>query len=271
MNLDGSFLRLSFEGLFFLTAVIVLVSIEAGLRFGRWSRARKKLETDSPVGTMVGAMLALLAFILAFTFQMTASQFEARRMAVLKESNAIGTAFLRADFLPEPGRTEIRSLFREYVAGRLEALKPDKFEAAIVRSEQILDALWVRVSLLAEKNAGTVLTGLFVQALNEVIDIHSERLMLGTRLRIPGVIWVTLLFVTFFAMLAVGYQFGIDGTRSILGTILLAFTFSAVIVLIADLDNPRRGLINTDQWSMAELQKSLNRGDAKRLPESVPS
>ncbi len=267
MSLSESFFHTSFGALFFVTVLIVLVAIEAGLRCGRWSRARKKSETDSPVGTMVGAMLGLLAFILAFTFQMAAAQYDSRRMTVLKESDAIGTAYLRADFIPEPGRSVIKGLLREYVDVRLEATRKENLEIAIVRSEQILDSLWAQASTLADKNAETPLTALFVSALNEVIDLHSDRLMLATSFRIPEIIWIALLFVMFFSMLAVGYQFGIDGTRSILGTVVIALTFSAVIVLIADLDSPRRGLIKTNQNPLVELQKSLNRG----VPGGVPT
>ncbi len=269
MNFSESFFHTSFLALFFVTVLIVLIAIEVGLRFGRWSRSLKKSETDAPVGTMVGAMLGLLAFMLAFTFQMAASQYDARRMAALKESNAIGTAYLRADFLPEPGRSQIRAFFRQYVDMRLEATQTEKLESSIVRSEQILDSLWVQASTLADKNADTPLTALFVSALNEVIDLHSERLMLATSFRIPEIIWIALLFVMFFSMLAVGYQFGIDGTRSILGTLVIALTSSAVIVLIADLDSPRRGLIKTNQAPLIALQKSLNKGTADPLLKSA--
>lgn len=264
MSMDLFFRNLPFWELFLITVLGLLVSIEAGLRLGRWTRERNQSEADSTLGTMVGAMLGLLAFILAFTFGMAASQFESRRMAVLKESNAIGTAYLRADFMPEPERAQIRALFRGYVDARLEGPKLGKTEAAIERSEKILDALWSQVSTLADKKAGTPLTALFVSALNEVIDVHSERVTLGLK-RIPGIIWLALYFVTFLSMLAVGYQCGIGGRRSILGTVVLALIFSAVMLLIKDLDSPRRGFIRISQHSMEDLQKSLGRADANRL------
>ena len=267
MSLDGLLYKLSFGALFVATVVTVLVAIELGALLGRWSRARKKMETDTPVGTMVGAMLGLLAFILAFTFQMAASQFDARRVAVLKESNAIGTAYLRADFIPEPARSEIKSLFREYVDIRIAGVEAGKFEASVVHSERILGALWARVSAFADQNTGSPFTALFVSALNEVIDVHSERLTIGMRFRIPGIIWIALFFVTFFSMMAVGYQFGIDGARSVVGTLVIALTFSAVMVLIADLDSPRKGMIKVSQSSMIELQKSLAREDSGRFDE----
>ena len=69
----------------FAGAVLV---IELGYRLG--------------AGTMVGSLFALLAFMLAFTFGMATSRFDARRQLVVEEANAVTTAFLRADLLPTP-------------------------------------------------------------------------------------------------------------------------------------------------------------------------
>jgi hypothetical protein len=260
MNIEQNFHSLSFWALFLLTVLIVLVAVEAGFRYGDFRRKKKKQEEDKSIGTLVAAMLGLLAFIMAFTFGMSGSYFEARRMVVLKESNAIGTAYLRADFIPEPERTQVRSLLREYADVRIDALIRGRLKEAIERSEKLLDDLWCRVSAVSGKSSPTPLTGLFVQAINDVIDIHSERLLEGVHKYIPTVIWAVLYCVTFFSMLAVGYQFGLNGIRNKFAAFVLALTFSAVMVLIADLDNPRKGMIKTSQWSMLELQKKLNVG-----------
>ena len=60
-------------------------------------------------------LLGLLALMLAFTFSMALTRFEARRDALLNEANAIGTTALRARLLPEPQRSETLKLLREYV------------------------------------------------------------------------------------------------------------------------------------------------------------
>ena len=78
---------------------------------------------------MVAATLALLAFILAFTFGLAGSWFDVRRRLVIDEANAIGTTYLRAGMLPEPHRSDVRDLLREYVDVRLEAIKPGKLGA----------------------------------------------------------------------------------------------------------------------------------------------
>ena len=95
------------------------LALEGGYRLGRWRHDRPAEEKETPVGAMVGSILGLLAFLLAFTFGMAATRFEARRQAVLDEANAIGTTYLRARLLPEPQRTESAKLLREYVDVRI--------------------------------------------------------------------------------------------------------------------------------------------------------
>jgi len=48
--------------------LIILASAWSGSTLARWRKARLDIEEDAPIGTIVGATLALLAFILAFTF-----------------------------------------------------------------------------------------------------------------------------------------------------------------------------------------------------------
>ena len=82
--------------LFVVTVVTIAGAVEIGYQLGRYRRRRSEEEKEAPVGAIVGATLGLLAFMLAFTFSLAASRFDARRMVVLDESNAIGTTFLRA-------------------------------------------------------------------------------------------------------------------------------------------------------------------------------
>lgn len=258
MVFEKLFYSTSLWALFFLTIALVLISVEAGIRYGRFSNKRRKIANETPIGAIVGAMLGLLSFIMAFSFGMANSYYEARRTEILRESNAIGTAYLRTSFIPEPGRGQMRGLLREYVNIRVEGVKAGNIGQTIDRSENLLDDLWEQASVITSNMPATPLTGLFIESLNDVIDIHSDRIMAGLHKHIPWIIWVALYFVMIFSMIAVGYQFGIDGVRSVLGTVALALTFSAVMVLIADLDNPARGIMKTTQWSMNALQSRLN-------------
>ena len=69
--------------LFIFILGVVLLSVEGGYRLGKYRRSRREEEKEAPLGTMVGATLGLLAFILAFTFGLASSRFDNRRQLLL--------------------------------------------------------------------------------------------------------------------------------------------------------------------------------------------
>jgi hypothetical protein len=215
------------------------------------------------VGAIVGAILGLLAFLIAFTFGMAASRFELRRGLVVDEANAIGTTYLRAALVPEPHRKEIRTLLRNYVDVRLEAVESGIAEPAVARSEELQGQLWAQAVSAAEKNP-TPITSLFVQSVNEVINLHAKRLTMGVRNRIPTAVWWALYFTAILAMAGVGYYEGLTSANRSLETLVLVVTFSGVLGLLADLDRPQQGLIKVSQQALIDLRKSMTPPDSTR-------
>ena len=240
-----------------VTVLVALVSVEFGYRVARYRRQRSEEETESSVGAMVGATLGLLAFMLAFTFGLAGSRFEDRRQVILSEANAIGTTYLRAAMLPEPMRTETRKLLREYVDVRLEAPQPGKVDQAISKSEELQDRLWSQATAAADKDRSPI-TGLFIQSLNEVIDLHAKRVMTALRSRVPGAIWIGLYLLAILAMTVLGYHEGLTSKRRSIAVIALTLAFSVVLILIVDLDRPGQGLLRVSQQSMVDLRKSMS-------------
>ena len=245
--------------LFFpVTVGLVFLSAYAGRWLGARVQGREADETEGPAGTIVGANFALLAFILAFTFNMAASRFEARKELLLQEVSAVGTTILRADFLPEPERSVSKQLLAEYVRIRAEdVLHQDKLSQAIARSETIHEQLWIQVTGLVQQERDSVSTRMYVQSLNDVIDYHTKRVVVGIEYQIPGIIWLTLYFMTTLATAAMGYQFGLAEGRSRTMVIVLTLSYSAVILLIADLDRSGEGLVRLNQVPMIELHQSI--------------
>jgi hypothetical protein len=259
ISIESSFYRLPLWSVYVLTVALVLISVVGGYLLGRYVNQRRKSKKEEPIGAIVGALLGLLAFLLAFTFGMTASRFESRKQLLLDEVNAIGTAFLRADFLSDHQRTETKCLLKQYVDIRLEVGKdPAKLFQAMKDSEALHAQLWTQVVSLSKKAGDKILLGLFIQSLNEVIDFHTKRVTVGIIYRIPASIWLALYFVAILAMVAVGYHFGLTGGGSFLVSLLLSFAFSTVILLIADLDRTQEGFLKINQQPMAELQQKLS-------------
>lgn len=241
------------------TVLLVLASIEAGFRIAVKCKRAGDEAKGSPIGSATGGTLGLLAFLLAITFGMAGSRFEARRELLLDEVNAIGTCYLRAGVTPEPMRDEVQKLLREYVHLRSEALKrPDLLIEAMKRSQVILDELWAQAQLVAQKDPNSEMHALFVDSLNEVIDFHTKRIVVG-RYRVPNVIWLALYVIAVLSMASVGYQFGRAAARDWAIGLFLAVAFSIVITLIAALDHSifDGGLV-VNQQPMIELDQKLN-------------
>ena len=239
-----------------LTVAVTLIAVEAGYRVALYRERHSTEEKESPVSGMVGATLALLAFMLAFTFGLAGSRFEDRRQILLSEANAIGTTYLRAAMLPEPLRSETRNLLREYVDVRLEAVEPGKLNQAVLKSEALHNTLWSLAVEATEKDRSPI-TALFVQSLNEVIDLHATRLMAGVRSHVPGVIWIVLYVLAVLAMLMLGYHSGLAHSRRSIAVIALVLGFSSVMYLIADLDRPGQGTLQVSQQAMIDLRNSM--------------
>jgi hypothetical protein len=257
MESNGVLDAIPLWGVFIAILLVVLLSVECGYRIGKYRRDRREWEKEPPVGTMVGATLGLLALILAFTFGLAAARFDTRRQVLLNEANAIGTTYLRASMLPER-RDEVRTLLRKYVDTRIEAARSNKTAEGIFQSENIQNQLWAQATAVAEKNPNSIVVGLFVQSLNQVIDLHAERVQAGLRSRIPGAIWIGLFAVAALSLAVMGYHAGMVGTRRSLAILAVAVTFSVVIELIADLDRPQEGVLRVSQQALLDLQKSMN-------------
>src|SRR3954453_3157373 len=118
-------------------ALVVIAILFGATGLGIWVGrllARRKSGLKEPLGIMQGALVGLVALLLAFGLTMAVGRYEARRGAVVLEANAIGTTYLRAQTLTEPTRTDSLELLRQYGDARiaLSDAVPDstKFQAA---------------------------------------------------------------------------------------------------------------------------------------------
>jgi hypothetical protein len=243
-------------GLFLGSIAFSTLAVEIGFRLGNRRSRSTTHESDAPLGTIVASTLGLLAFMLAFTFNIAVNRFEQRRCAVLDEANAIGTAYLRADFLEPLARDRVKKLFREYVSLRLQAGTMSLNEM-MPPSAELQQSLWNEGISLSPKLNGSPCYALFMDSLNRVIDIHEERMSVGVYARVPLIVWSTLFFVALMSMIGVGYVCGLGRIRSVVPTLILTLTFGTVMYLVADLDRPRQGIIRTSQQPMIDLAKTI--------------
>ena len=243
-----------------VSIALFLLAIEVGFRLGRRNRPNIGEHAKSQINTIQGAMLGLLALLLGFTFAMAISRYEARKQLVLDEANAIGTTFLRAQLLPQPQRQEVSQLLRQYVEVRMKFYKasvdPARLREAEKQTGQLHLHLWSYAAALGEKDPRAVTVGLFLQSLNEVIDLDSKRLT-ALENHVPQIILVLLYSVALAANGLIGYGCGLGGRRNFYVTLTASMLIAFVILVIVDLDRPRRGLIRVGQERMLDLHNSL--------------
>jgi hypothetical protein len=199
---------------------------EAGFRAGIYRTRKSEHERQAPIDPLVGSTLGLLAFMLAFTFGMATSRYDARKQFVLDDVIAIRTADLRAQLLPEPHRGESRALLREYVDVRvLGASTPAKLPQAIVRSEELQDQLWARAMSLLRRPCS-------VPAGANPDDRRARGD--GGRSAEPhsGTIWICcLLYGSALDGRSLGIARELSGKRSMVARLTMVLAFSAVILL----------------------------------------
>lgn len=239
---------------------VLLVAEELGFRL----KGKMRPGTDSieiaDIALILGAVMTLLALLLGFTYAMSQARFETRRELVVEEANAIGTTYLRAKALPEPRSSQIQELLRQYLALRVEITikiddTPEKIREIDNRSKQLHSLIWSHASALARESPNAI-TSIFLQALNEMIDLHSKRLA-AFRNRVPFSIYLVLLVVAVIALWLVGYYFGRRQRGRVLTTVVVLLLVS-VMWLIMDLDQPTRGSIKASQQSLIELHQDLS-------------
>lgn len=265
MAITRSFSDLSLTGVYFTSILLVLAALACGYLVGRrLGRSRKGRRDDPSMGSAVAATLGLLAFMLALTFNMTADRFSHRKALLLEEVNAIGTTYLRTDFLRADNRTRARQLLLEYTTLRgfdPHTMTVEDFLRDIRRSEQIQRELWQLVQKELAAGTESVRLRAFYEPLNQVIDLHTSRLQVGMEYQVPVPIWAALYAITALAVFGIGFQLGVSGSGSKLVALAMAMAFALVILLIADLDRSGEGMLVVDQAPMKNLAGQMKESD----------
>ncbi len=153
-------------------------------------------------------------------------------------------------------------LFRRYVAIRLESVlqteqsSPER-EQLDIEARQIQRQLWQIANEAAESDPRSVPLGLYTQALNQMIDIKTQR-DIAVANHVPESVLLFLLGFAVLAAVALGYGNGLAGARITSPTVAYFVIVVLVILLIIDLDHPQQGLALTSQTSMIALQEILH-------------
>jgi hypothetical protein len=252
------------------TALVLLIAValfggtfgmlEVGRALGR--RYGPEGTPSAGVGAVEGAVFALLGLLLAFTFSGAASRFDSRRELIAREANAIGTAWLRIDLLPEQDQAKVRGLFRRYLDSRVatyrKIVRDEAPDAEVAESARLQSEIW-KTSVSACRDAGsTTACMLLLPALNEMIDITTTRAM-AARIHPPLVVFLLLGILTLVAGLLAGYGMATGKARTLFHRIAFAAMIATAVYIIVDIEYPRLGLIrvNSADSVLADVRRIM--------------
>lgn len=245
--------------------VLLLIAVEAGYRLGLHNQPAVDEESKSHINAFQASLLGVLALLLGFTFSLALQRFDSRSEAVVDEANAIGTTYLRAQLLPTTMQGEVQRLLSSYLDVRVQEATVSLSDLAgrqalLDQAGQYQNALWHYAVLAAQEDKSPVTSGLFIQALNDMIDSFGSRNAALDR-HVPEVVLYLLFAVFLFTWAIVGYAAGAAGHRPSTVAYLMLVLVVLLIFIIIDLDRPRRGLIEVDHRSLTSLQTAIDAGD----------
>ena len=252
------FFSLSSWALALIIFAVVAAVTACGVELGRRLRAEHETLRE-PFVVIQGALLGVVGLILAFGLSLAVGRYEDRRAAVVSDANAIGTTYLRAQLLAEPGRTTSLALLRRYaeLADNLSMEVPasDAMSRTVAAQDVVQRRLW---GLAGEQmNAAPIASAqrLYVDSLNSMIDAQTVRVS-ALNNRVPGSVLALEVIGAAVALGLLGLYLSVlgrglwpIGLATILVTLLLLVTF--------DLDRPTRGLITVPDTPYAALRAEM--------------
>jgi len=241
--------------------VLMVIAHAIGHKLKLSHFAKKNFEHSDGLGPVEGSLLGLLALLLSFTFSLSASRYDDRRQVVIDEANAIGTAILRCDLYPDTIKKELTSNFRKYVDARIEyfdaGIDESKITIAKKNTEKYYTKIWNIATNTSQNSENVLRFQQMIPALNSMIDIVTSREESKNATVPESIFWLLFLLILSSSFI-IGYS---DSKKHINHVLILGFCLMTclTVLLILDLDRPRRGLINVNnsEQKIVELKEML--------------
>jgi Protein of unknown function (DUF4239) len=239
-------------------SLFVLMALvgELGYRIGMKSRIADDQNRKEQINAIGDGLFVLLSLLVSFTLTMAVSRYDQRRELVVREADAIGTTYLRAATLEQPYQGNVEQLLRNYVDARIDffvaGFDPAQVEQAVRHSSRLQQELWKNLVAVSQSDRTPVAVA-FMNSLNEVIDLDSQRLA-ALQNRIPPRVWMLIAIVALIAVFTGGLTLK---RRFWLTLVLGPMTIAVAVGLIADADSPRSRSIRVDQGPMYRLKADI--------------
>jgi len=243
-----------------LLVLVLIAGIVAAHEVGFWLGAITR-SVDEPFDRQMAlvrtATGALVAFLIGFAFSGAASRFIDRADIVVKEANALGTAYLRADTIAEPYRGEVKAVLKEYTIDRITLLSREgrnQVERLLAKVTGLHERMWRSAINGTSDNAP--LMAMVLPPINEVIDLHSMHLAMARR-HLPIPIMAALLATAAISIGLLGFGTGRIGRRFSRLDSVYGAALAVALWMIIDLDYPGIGSIRVSNLPLVEVWASM--------------
>ena len=251
--------RISVYPLVLLVLSFLILWFLAWVAASRFHALRRLMQEEHVEFNVVqGATLTLLALIIGFTFSMALTRYDQRKNLEEEEANAIGTEYLRLDFLPEAEAARAKKLLVAYLDQRMlfYTTRDEKDLRQIdERTTSLQNEMWSIVQKAASSQP-TPPMAVVVMGMNDVLNSQGYTLA-AWRNRIPAAAWWLMIAIAGCATMLVGI--GLlkpDSGRQLLP--ILPLVIAIAFCLVADIDSPRRGMIRVVPQNLVALAGSLH-------------
>jgi hypothetical protein len=249
-------------------AALVFLGMIVFQLVGRSYGARRPSRLEGATGEGGATIFALLGLLVAFSFSGSELRLQNRRELIVREVDAIDTAYLRLDLLPPRDREAEKQLFREYVDARIAYYRglADLNSARHVRDHalDLQGRIWERAVKATERSsdmrdmrdmrASLVL----LPALNEMFDVTTAR-DAAMRMHIPFAVFMMLALLSAACAFLAGMNMARAERINTLYVCAYAATMALTAWVIINIEFPRAGFVRMDFLDafMTELRAKM--------------
>lgn len=240
----------------------MLLLLETGRRIGRKQIVIDPKGSHQGLGPVEAAVFGLMGLIIALTFSGATERFDHRRLLIIDEANAIGTAYLRVDLLPDDAQPAIRRYFRDYLETRIELYKnlSDRNKAADLeqKTASLQMKIWQASVAAGHRSDNISASLLLLPALNSMIDICGTRTAIR-QIHQPNIIFLVMIILALVCSLIAGFGMAVQKSRSWIHLIGFTLVLLITIIVIIDMEYPRVGFIRIDALDvlLTDLRKLI--------------
>jgi len=243
--------------LFIVIPVAMFAGMIGAIQIGRRIGARRRALADNGgggsgegTGAVEAGLFGLLGLLVAFSFSGAQARLDVRHAQIVQEANAIGTAYLRLDLLPDPARAALQERFRAYLDARIgyyrELLDFRAAAAFDARARAVQQEIWDRAIEATARASDLRAPLLIVPALNEMIDATSAR-EASLRIHPARTIYVLIGVLSLVCGLLAGVDLAPNTKHGTLYAVTFAVAMALMAYLILSIEFPRLGFVRFEK------------------------